>query len=106
MYIVDSLTSLRLCVTTGLLKEFKKVYLLNYREELSDEEILKYSEDVTGKWIGTREELKDKPKHGFEKEVRELCLKVLLEESITSLETELPQEVRINRALNKFLKSE
>jgi len=52
IFILDSMTSLKLSYTIRDFKNFKIVYLLYYRSDLSDEEIKELIEDKTGKWVG------------------------------------------------------
>ena len=51
IYIMDTFSSLKMCYSIGDLNNFKIVYLLNYRSNLTDEQIKQYSEDITGEWI-------------------------------------------------------
>ena len=96
IYIMDSHSSLELCSTIGDFENFKMVYLLNYRPELSNDEISSLAKTPSSNWIGDTSSLK----------IRFLWNKVALEESICTLDTEnINQICKCNININKFLKS-
>lgn len=101
IYLTDSLTSLRICYTIGQLGHFKKVYLLNYHPDLPDAQIESLLNVRDKSWFGD-----SKLKHGYEKEVMDLCLKVMVEESLETLNTDLPQELEFTILLNQMIKED
>ena len=92
------MNSLKLCFSIGDLKNFKIVYLLYYREGLTDQQIREYSENITGDWIDLNI-VKDS-------ELGILCYKVLLEDCVNNTITNIQvPELECNISLNKWLAS-
>lgn len=70
IYVMDTHASFELCYTIKAFEDFKTVYLINYRPELTNEEIKELGCSSTGKWTNDD----DLPY------VQYLCQKVILEE--------------------------
>ena len=73
--------------------------MMHYRPELNDTKILELVNGRNFEWIGTREEMDKEKVHGYEKEVRELALKVVLEET-TLMEFDhesLPEDLSLTK---------
>ena len=76
IYLMDTHNSLKLCYSIKAFEDFKIVYLVNYRSELSNEEIKKMINDPSISWVGNNNSAL----------VEYLSRKVAIEESIETLE--------------------
>jgi len=74
VYIMDSLSSLKLCYSIGDLMNFKVVYMINYRSDLSDDQIKDLVADTSGNWIDPTDRSDCFSTRGI------LCQKVLMED--------------------------
>ena len=72
---MDTHNSLKLCYSIRAFKDFRTVYLVNYRSELSNQEIKEMIDDPSSKWVGDNNCAL----------VEYLCRKVAIEESAESL---------------------
>ena len=99
IYVMDSMASLKLCFSIGDLTNFKIVYMIHYREYLTDDEIRQLSEDITGKWIDE--------KLSKDSELGVLCYKVMLEDLINNSDSDIEfkdPDMECNNLLNKWLR--
>jgi hypothetical protein len=95
IYVMDTHTSLELCYTIRAFEDFKTVYLINYRPDLSNEEIKELIQSKRGNWMND----------GESPLVEYLGRKVALEESTETLDNfNLNDDCVCNILLNECLK--
>ena len=88
IYIMDTHTSLQLCFSVCDFENFKTVYLINYRPELSNDEMKEILQDSTKPWV-------KQDNNGI---VKYLCDKVNLE--ICASEEKANYQIALNEACN------
>ncbi|CAI2362242.1 unnamed protein product [Moneuplotes crassus] len=96
IYLMDTHNSLKLCFSIGAFEDFKTVYLVFYRPELTNDQIKAMVGDPLADWVGVNKTAL----------VEYLCRKVALEESMATLNnSSLHPSCECNINLNNCLRA-